>query len=467
MFINNAYSTATKVINVIQNPALPVGTLIEEIPCDIGRSYQGYKRGGIIEGAEKLRKEVMAAAIWLFGMPVFKYLGDKFCEGVLKLPMNIDYSNNMEGNDAILNSIKYLRDGIENASTPIVDELSSVSKKIIKNLQSMSVEEAVKKVTTAKKVTSISALVLNCVAMGFILPKFNQMLTRKKLEKMNKNMSVLKPDSFEEFRNKVKSSSENKSSKISFTGFFDSLAADFRNFGAAGAIAYNVENNNVFRLLSTDVPMTSGRVITSRTKYEGFENLFMDFASAYFYNFCASNVQSFLRKKFDVPNVNPANIEDILKRNEDVIDAAIKAVSSVSNDAKEKLRYLFENDKDFVDGLYRSATYGKYGKINRFVKNSDIASIDESIIQFLKQAGEKCYTNGVFDKAKFNNLSKKITSLNSKFLAGGLGLAIFGLAFFVPKLTFWITKMMTGRNEFTGLADYSDLEKKKSNVNKN
>ena len=106
MFINNAYSTATKVINVIQNPALPVGTLIEEIPCDIGRSYQGYKRGGIIEGAEKLRKEVMAAAIWLFGMPVFKYLGDKFCEGVLKLPMNIDYSNNREGNDAILNSIK-------------------------------------------------------------------------------------------------------------------------------------------------------------------------------------------------------------------------------------------------------------------------------------------------------------------------------------------------------------------------
>ena len=117
--------------------------------------------------------------------------------------------------------------------------------------------------------------------------------------------------------------------------------------------------------------------------------------------------------------------------------------------------------------MYRSATYGKYGKINRFVKNSDIASIDDSIVKYLKQAGEKCYTDGVFDKAKFKDLSKRITSLNSKFLAGGLGLAICGLAILVPKLTFWITKMMTGRNEFTGLADYSDLEKKKSNVNKN
>ena len=68
MFINNNYSVLANSIKLLNNPTKPWGTLAEEIPTDIGRSYAGYKRGGIIEGAEKLRKELMTAAVWMFGI---------------------------------------------------------------------------------------------------------------------------------------------------------------------------------------------------------------------------------------------------------------------------------------------------------------------------------------------------------------------------------------------------------------
>ncbi len=466
MLINsNSYSFITKAVNVVQNPALPVGTLIEEIPCDIGRSYAGYKRGGIIEGAEKLRKEVMTAVVWLFGMPAFRYLGDKFCEFAFKIPMNIDYSNSKEGNDAIKNSIKYLKDGIKEASTPDVSELKNVSSRIINNLKNMSVDDAVKRLSFAKKATSISALILNCLAMGIILPKLNQKLTRKKIEKMKRN-SVHKFDNFETFKAKVFNNKTN--SQVSFNGLFAKSYADIKNYGLAGFTTYNVENNNVFRLCATDIPMTVGRVLTSRNKFEGFENFFMDVSSMFFYNFCASCVQRALRKKFDIPNINPANVEALKNSSSDIIKRAIDNLSNIPSDAKEKLSFLFD-DSSFVNEIYKEATYGKYGKINRFVKNSDINEIDEAVIKFLKQAKDKCFVNGDIDANKFADFAKRINRANSKYLALGLGISIFGLAILVPKLTFWITKRITGRNEFTGIADYSDLETKKhkkQNVNK-
>ena len=466
MFINNSYSLATNIVNTIQNPALPIGTLIEEIPADIGRSYEGYKRGGIIEGAEKLRKEVMAAIVWLFGMPVFRAIGDKICEYVLKIPMNIDYSNAKEGNDSIGNSLKYLKYKVVDSSTPDVSELKNVSAKILENIKKTDLNELVKKVTFAKKVTSISALVLNCVAMGIILPKFNQMLTRKKLAEMQKNSFKRRFVTFDEFQEKIKKDSQN--SPVSFTGLAQRVSSDISNYGLSGYVTYNVENNNVFRLLSTDVPMTGGRVLTSRNGFEGLENFVMDVSSAYFYNFCAGHVQEFLRNKFDIPNVNPVAVEAIRNSSETAIEDAIKNLRNIPTDAKEKLRYIFKSNNSLADEIYKQATYGKYGKINRFVKNSDITSIDDSIIKFLSQAESKCCVDGKFNFEEFKKFSKKVNRANSKYLTIGLTVAIFGLAIFVPKMTFWITRKLTGRNEFTGLADYSDLkkDKNKKNVNK-
>ena len=108
MSISNNYTTLARVVSHIQNPNKTTGTLIEEIPSDIGRSVEGYKRGGILEGAEKLRKELMAAAVWLLGIPAFKWVGDKTSELLLKVPTAIEYCKESEGNNAIRDSVEFL-----------------------------------------------------------------------------------------------------------------------------------------------------------------------------------------------------------------------------------------------------------------------------------------------------------------------------------------------------------------------
>ena len=80
-----------KAYNALNNPSKPYLTLSEEIPSDVGRSYEGFKRGGMLEGAEKLRKELMGALVWIAGIPAFQWLGDTFCEKALTIPMKIDF----------------------------------------------------------------------------------------------------------------------------------------------------------------------------------------------------------------------------------------------------------------------------------------------------------------------------------------------------------------------------------------
>ena len=298
MSITADYTRLARVVSHIQNPNLPSGTLIEEIPSDIGRSWEGYKRGGILEGAEKLRKELMAAAVWLLGIPAFKWVGDKACEKLLKVPMDIDFSKSKEGNSAVEDSVNFLLKGYGAKGKDTTELTKRYGDKFLmlkpckrkpKNLklstkfsgkkfhlknQSEITEAAtsmIKKIKGAKKVTSIAAVVLNCLAMGVVLPKINQKITSNKLKKMKdaenttQQKQLTRFESFEEFKNSTKSSQND--TLFSFKGKIPTNLSD---------LTYSVENDNIFRLIITDIPMIIGRIITSRNKFEALEYLIMD-----------------------------------------------------------------------------------------------------------------------------------------------------------------------------------------------
>ncbi|MBQ8475529.1 hypothetical protein IJ531_00545, partial [bacterium] len=229
----------------IENPNYQTGTLLEEVPADIGRAYHGYKRGGIIEGAEKFRKETMAAVVWLFGIPAFNKLGTLICEKLLHLPMGMDFSDAARGNDAIGDTIRFLKGEIKETNL----DTSEIAKYAKMQLSGSS-EDIIKNVKLAKNITSNAAVVLNCLAMGVLIPKINQALTRKKIAKMNNEKTAIRNNSFDSFSKKTQNNAQ-----PSFTGSF----GDF-----VGNITYLTENSNKFRLIITDVPMIIGRMITSR-----------------------------------------------------------------------------------------------------------------------------------------------------------------------------------------------------------
>lgn len=431
MQINNIYSYIPKIVHTINDPNRAVGTLIEEIPTDVGRSYAGYKRGGVIEGAEKLRKEVMAAIVWMFGIRAFNFLGNKFCENILKIPMNIDYSNAKEGNDAIRNSAEFLVGKLKNTEFD-TSELAKYKDKY----KGLNPEILIKRIKGAKQVTSVLAVILNCVAMGIVLPKVNQAITRKKIAEM-KN------------KKEQKTSNENKS--ISFKG-------DLLN-----KFVFNVENNNKFRLIATDVPMIAGRVGTSRNKYEGLENFVIDGGSIYFYNFCAGHVQNALRKMTSTPNIPPVIAEVISNADSNTLDEIFRNLESNQN---PKCLAEITSNKGLIHDIFDKGTYGKIGKINRFVKSEDLKDITDGVISFLNHVKKSATTeNPLYKDGSVNlDLIKKVTVKtnikNAAFLMGGLALSILGLAVIIPKTAFWITKKLTGKNEFSGTME---VDKKENN----
>ncbi|MBQ4646407.1 MAG: hypothetical protein IJB79_03570 [Candidatus Gastranaerophilales bacterium] len=434
------YSNLAKGLNHLKNPNAQTGTLLIEVPADLGRAYSGYKRGGVIEGAEKLRKEVMSAAVWLFGIPFFNFLGNLGCEKLLKLPMNIDYSKAKDGRDAIRDSVEYLATGL-NPKNLDVSELEKYANKFkIKD-----VEKTIKNIKGAKQAISISAWLINCFLMGVALPKLNQAITAKKLKKeesIKSQLSTQKHISLEEFKNQTK-----KNKNISFKG----------NHGInniqdiADAFTYGLNSNNTVRLISTDVPMIIGRCATARNKYEALEIGIMDTAAIFFYNFCTGVVENQLRKHVGTPDVNAIVSEYLTKQDNDTLKNAINIAKDKSQ--KFDLRELFGSE--VADEIYKQATHKKYGKINRFVKDEELKNIDKSVRGFLEHLGS---FKEIFDGENINfeqvaKIAKKTNIKNSVFFGIGTIASFLGLGILIPKVAYFITKKITGKDGFIGIQE--------------
>lgn len=503
-------------ISHINNPNYITGTLLEELPCDVGRISAAYKRGGKIEALEKARKELMSAAVWMLGIPIFNKIGNAVCEKVLNIPTAIDFTNALEGNNTISNSINFLTKGqLENSEVNVkhllkykddfipkqnliqklfkktpkaksnidintiakttaekefltkgvidgidVSEIMKYGDKYI-NCSADTVKNLIKNVSAAKKTTSIIAVLLNCIAMGVLIPKLNQKMTQKLLDEQNKNKnSTLSLVSFDEYKNQTKT--VNIQANPSFTG--GSLT---------DTVTYRTENDNTFRLLITDIPMIIGRMITSRNKFEALEYLVMDTGSIYFYNFARGNVQKLLGKITNTPQLEaktalqlvtdtkPEQLQKALISSKN-IDLA-KASKMDLNALEALTKQMFaDDDGSILKSLYKTATYGKYGKINKFVKNSDLKDINIDIINMVKYLSEQ--TNSKDNKFDLKTLQKAVYSVNTKnaiFLTSGLVFSIIGLALLVPKLTYFISKKMSGKDGFIAI-DKEENSKNKS-----
>ena len=249
------------------------------------------------------------------------------------------------------------------------------------------------------------------------------------------------------FQKKTKTSLEEKElpKEMSFQGRIPKNLED---------LVYNVENDNVFRLIITDIPMIIGRILTSRNKYEALEYLIMDGTGIYLYNFAQGHVEKLLRnlrKKSPIPSIDVKIAEDISRQTPETL----KNAAIIAQDKTKSAIEIFGDNLGKT--IYKNGTYGKYGQINRFVKDSDLKNIDESVIRYIKYLEEQ--TKGSFDPEKIKEIVKKVNKTNAKYMLAGFGVSSVGLAVIIPKLTFWITKKLTGRNEFTGIADYSDEKK--------
>lgn len=506
----------TPLLSYLQNPdkILPVAAI--EVPTTLGRTYQGYKRGGKTEARERICEETLGAAVWLFGVKAFNKIGDAIGKNVLGLKEL--------GTDVGKDSLRRPFDNVTHK----------------------------KGLTAGFKFGKIlGSAILGTVAMGIFVPKLKMAMTnafRMKegqepipnknskdgkfhmglMDKFvanfikydydpNKNSKPLNPliPDMDNFMRKI-----DGKNPLSFKG----NAVDFLLYAS-----HNLENNNAWRLLSTDAGTLAGRVANSRNKTEATEYLVRDSISSWFYIFAAPVFSNLVRKISKTSDIHPKAAEetavlvkkiindkgqlpvgslsktvlsakqsdelvkDIIfsedetitldefnRQTKDKYKAKAELMSKLQPELKNKDGSLYSilskkqasdiisdsytSDPEFLKSAISKVTDGKSDDKFAFVSRKQLekirGSFDEYILGLEKYAKKNLPDNSSYTAEFIDKYTKYINTKNLLIHLSGMGFAILGLSFLIPKLQNYITEKTTGSNKFPGTMGYeTDTDK--------
>lgn len=444
-----------------------------------GRTYQAYKRGGVVEARERLTEETLGAIFWFGGVQAFNKLGDKVGQKIFKLS-NIKDMDFSVGKDAV-------RKPFEN---------------YLKKIPQLN-PNSLAKFKFAKIVASI---LLSNAVIGFIVPKLNQAITSK--------YRVI----FDDWDKKLKENDApdtqpiqptQKTKTPAFKGLEQTLLS----------LTHKFENDSRYKLLSSDAGIAGGRAINARNEHERREALVRDLGSVYFYFLCKNHIASMFnymqdgkKDRLDPISVeildthiqtnlkqksySPEEFERIVMGKKDAVvpEKIQKAINNgiislenfkkVAQDTKlnqiaqkmselqpqvngvsiltaEQVKDIYTggliNDPEMLKEVFDKFSGGKSLKAMDYYPEKDLRSLKgrmhdyiDSIIRKAKPAGESIDLD-VLKRANKMNFVK-----NAFNLTAGIGVAAYFLATAIPKIQYWVTQRTTGENKFPGVQVYDD-----------
>ena len=335
--MNSPIINTTSFVNSLshfKNPSATLPTLIIESCCTAGRTHQSYKRGGTLEAKERFREEATSGIFWLWGVKWLNKLGDIIGEKVFKIQDITD-----TGKD-------FLRDpGYSMSNSAKIFKFGKI----------------------------ISSVIIATGFMGFVVPKINHAITAHTMKKNKKNNSQNPEMSL--FLNNSKNKENNRyisSDEIAFKG-----NESFTNFLMKAS--YNLENNNTWRLISTDSGMIAGRVINSRHPAEALEYAFRDTSSIYFYNFATPTAIFLLNKLFKTSDIHP------------------KVISQTNSYLQENIAGLGLSGKELIEKIDSTIKDTRFNQID--FKNQKAIELDELIGQLDKLGFDRIKDAHIYGKA--------------------------------------------------------------------
>ena len=489
--------------------------ILLEACVETGRTYQAYKRGGYTEARERLTEEMLGAAFWFSGVPLFNSLIDRFVgKKIYKLPeTNFD-----TGKDSV-------RNPFANYMKKFANEMKIDPKKA---------EKIIANYKFGKVMTSI--ILANCL-VGFVLPKTNQAITKHLLKK-EKNKQEQPKTTNEPKQQYSMDKFLNNNKDVSFGAISPQTLM---------SLAYSFENNPKYGLLSTDMGVWIGRGVCARNNHERTEVLFRDISSSYFYMFNMPVIAYLLNKIQDGKGTrldpvaakqttdlmqsvldanggkmsadkfrtavlgNPDNkayltkdIAKAIREGEGTIEINkfakllqdVKAkypdidIAKIETNARKMAKLQPEkagkeiiterqilnvfkdgavNIPEFLKNVFTCSTSDQNlftGKISEPVFDKPLSFISNET--FIKKQNEiESYVESVIKKAKNGEITKELlnkacrTNYAKNAFNWGLGFVISAafLSTFIPKIQYWITRKVTGSNAFPGTADYSNEKK--------
>ena len=206
--------------------------------------------------------------------------------------------------------------------------------------------------------------------------------------------------SIDEFEKQISNKNKNKTS--------------FKGIDIA-TVAHALENNKICKLLTSDVGITSGRVISARNKDEGLEYLFRDAASCIFYTASTPFFYNVMKK---ATNSSPITTIDPVaaKQISDHIVEQLKANGGKMNAddfTKKILGTIDENGKQLFDSL---PFVDDVISVKEFIKHTDNKELIKKAARMSRLQPNQANIGGVLTKQQVMDVLKDGTINTPKFM---------------------------------------------------
>ncbi len=469
-----------KPLSTFRNPDKILPILLIESLVTGGRTYEAQKRGGKTEATERFVEQGVSAVVWLWGVKVLNKVGDFIGKNVMGLKdLDVDIGE---------------------------DSLRRPFKDLVKDK---------KTATAAFKFGKIfGSAALSTLFIGFVLPKITQKITKNSLEKDAKRKKACEQaHNGDKFVNGEKCDAQNMSFKSS-AAIMDKLLVASNNLennrtwrllstdiGVVGGRSANARNKHerrefLFRdttsiyfymffadnLMSVLNGITRNKNIHPQALLKtaellgtklGSEGLGVDeFAKQALEKTKSDAVESLFKDSKDKVIMLDNFISSMAgKIGTSTIEKARKmAALQPQRDGRSVLTQMQVRDilsdnwissPDFLKETLNLATDGKVTNPKKFVSRKSLENIRGSIDNFIQSVCDYAKRHNIerVDAGLIQKLAKRNLVLTSVFT--GLGIILSGsiLAFAIPRVQYYITKRVTGRNEFPGVAHYDDDKK--------
>ena len=404
-----------KVVSLLSNPDSLARTVSLETFVTGGRSANAYKRGGFPEFRETFTDNLISAIFWMKGVDIFNRIGNWIGKNILNLPTTeFDV-----GKDA-------LRTPFKNIAAEVSQGMTPEAAKALEN-----------KLAKFKFSKIIISSLLATGFVGFALPKINQAITRsmmnKQLQKTFKeddskpySKSMKQDITMENFEQQI---SKTKSQQTSFKGISPVTLT---------TTAHLLENNPIVKMLTCDVGILSGRMITARNPDEGREYLFRDTVSSFFYMASTPLIYLGLQKLTkssaltDIDAVSAKGLNEylinIIKENGNtsmpVEEFAKKTMGSLSDSSKELLSQLKFNPnitmldriKQLLGIAKERSTKGDVISLNKLLEVLKDEELVNRAKEMAKLQPEQAGVGGVLTKQQVKDILTGGKINNPKFL---------------------------------------------------
>lgn len=449
---------STKVISTLGNKESLLPIMVKDGVDSLSITAKGFKSGGVVEGVDRGIDEFGTQAIWIGGIPFYKFLIDKTLYKVAKINPGVDYR--------VIQNKDYAQWALNNASGKMdkskIDTLgekvvSKIKKGAVKNT-SQNVKDAISDClvnngTKTRNLTVAKFALSTLLTLGtyFGLTKLKHKNTKNNvLKKMNdETLNAKQPlnkqnysfksgsNLFDEIDIRNKSSKNNPSFKGKFNQF-------------ANALVFNPVHN----MKIIDAGITTERLAGSRNKVElaehGIKEGFFLFFLYGFGPIIEKGINWAADKKLNKPIdlkidvLMDKNFENALSSGKILADLSKLPQKSAS--LIEKLDFI-KNNPDNI--LVQSA---KKSDIVSTLKNTDI--IDTSKFIDVDKVDELAQQLKNID-LKFKNSNQNISEFLNKTKAlkiasvtANIAISCFFLGYIIPNAIYKYREWKTGSTNF-------------------